>query len=105
VADLDFVQSVSKSPGRIREMQVCCSGLINRNSFEKEFKPKTLTVGSPATAGALANHLTPDWKPQFGIEFSIRSLKKAAASGTTKQSPCNTTSKLKRAMSHSLTQE
>ena len=55
--------------------------------IEKEFKPKTLTVGSPATVGALANDLRPerDWKPQFGIEFSIRSLKKAAASSTSKQ--------------------
>jgi hypothetical protein len=60
--------------------------------IEKEFKPKTLTVGSHATAGALANDLKPerDFKPQFGIEFSIRSLKKAATGSTTKQSTSST---------------
>jgi hypothetical protein len=62
--------------------------------IEKEFKPKMLTVGSKATTGALANDLKSerDWKPQFGIEFSILSLKKAATSSASKQSTGSTKS-------------
>lgn len=45
--------------------------------YNKEFRPATLAIGSPASPGAVANNLVPHrvWKGQFGIEFSIRDVK------------------------------
>jgi hypothetical protein len=44
--------------------------------YNKEFRPATLKVGDPASAGALANQLQGHrvWKGQFGIEFSIKDV-------------------------------
>lgn len=65
--------------------------------IQKEFAPSKssgLTVGSTASTGVLSNSLlgNRDWMPQFGIEFSIKSLKKAASGGNSAQSG-NTTAK------------
>jgi hypothetical protein len=41
--------------------------------YNKEFRPRTLTIGSPASGGAVSNdlHAVRTWKGQVGIEFSI----------------------------------
>jgi len=56
--------------------------------YNKEFRPATLSVGSPASPAAVSNDLrgVRVWKGQFGIEFSITDVASKLKAATSKNS-------------------